>query len=719
MSNLFTELKRRNIFRVVSVYVVVGWLLMQFASILESSIGLPDWFDGMVVALLLIGFPIAMVLAWAFELTPEGMRRTEAIAEGESVAARTGRKLDYALLGGLALVGVLIVGDRVMPETSKDSAIITAAAETESLEGQSIAVLPFEDFSPDKDQAYFADGIAEELLNVLARVEGLRVASRTSAFSFKERESSIGEIAKALNVEHILEGSVRKAGDTLRITAQLIDTKTDVHLWSETYDRPLTAENVFQIQDEISKAIVLELNGRLDLLPENNARLTKSTEAYDAYLRGKEAYRDRTEDALNESLDWLGRAVTLDPDFAVAHATLARVYTLQREYAGLGAAHAQFRSKTHFNRAIELAPGDWEVLSEAAWQMFSLRPNVTDGLAAFDAAIAANPNNASAHRGRGLLLANYGENDKAMASFERARQLDPQSEILLLNMSGVFSDRDDIDGVQSVLSEALKLNPNFQLARGNLAQAFMQRGNIETAHRLAMSCKGDSYCDYALGNIYSRLGMDDRLASLGSAVWNAYLASKNENESALESFTKEVSGSDPLLGLWSLDFINRPTEAYEIINANPERFEFLLDGNPNPGLENQTSLLAVYWALQQSGDARTETVRSSLAADFVGMEPGTRNYAEAYINAAKWRMIEDDADGAMQWLNALAEHDVATTLVQIEDHWFVPLYDRPDYKAFKVRMLEIATRDRALIEAQLANPPEVWWNPDELEVSNE
>lgn len=714
MDNLFSELKRRNIFRVAGVYAVIGWLLAQMASVLENAMNMPAWFDTMVVSCLLLGFPIAMILAWAFEMRPEGVKRTEsANADGET-SSKTGRGLDYVLIGGLALVGVLIIGGQFRSSAPANPDAAPSLAQTNKIEGQSIAVLPFEDFSPDKDQSYFADGIAEELLNVLAQVDGLRVSSRTSAFTFKARESSISEIAAALNVGHILEGSVRKSGETLRITAQLIDTQTDEHLWSETYDRPLTAENIFEIQDEISRAIVLELNGQLDLLPETGAPPTQSTEAYDAYLQGREAYRNRTEDALNESLDWMGRAVTLDPGFAQAHAQLARIYTLQREYAGLGLVHARFRSKTHIDRALELAPNDWEVLSEHAWQIFGERLNLEDGLAAFDAAISANPNNASAHRGRGLLLLNYGETEDGMVSLQQARQLDPKSEVLLINMSRGFQDRDDIDGSQAILLDSLRLNPDFQLARGQLSQVLVQRGDIEMAHRIAMSCQGDSYCDNALGNIYAHLGMDDRLAALGARAWAPYLPFKNENTAELDRIVSIATGFDPLSDLGLLDLLNRPTKAYSTIQDSPERLDLLLDGELEPNSTNLRYELALYWALQQAGDQRAADVRASLSMGFEDLEPGPYNFGTAYINGAKWRMVENDQDGAMAWLNALADRGVPTTNVQVKLHWFEPLYHRPDYQAYKAKMLEIAARDRALIEAQLANPPEIWWTPDEL-----
>lgn len=710
MTKLLSELRRRNVFRVAGVYAVIGWMLAQASGVLENAIGLPHWFDGLVVSLLLLGFPVAMVLAWAFEMTPEGVKRTEAAA-GESVTAKTGRMLDFVIIGGLALVAALVLGNRFLPQNAGGPEESTAHAESGAFAGQSIAVLPFEDFSPDKDQAYFADGIAEELLNVLARVEGLRVASRTSAFYYKGREASVAEIGQALNVDHILEGSVRKAGNTLRITAQLIDTKSDEHLWSQTYDRPLTAENIFVIQDEISKAIVLELNGRLDLLPETDARPTQSTEAYDAYLKGKEAYGPRTPEGIEESLDWLGRAVTLDPDFAVAHAKLARAYALQREYAGLDRRHADFRGNTHIDRAMELAPKDWDVLSERAWIMFDTSATLPEKISAFDAAIAANPNNASAHRGRGLLLTNHAEITSGMDSLTKARSLDPRSAIVLVNMAGVYVKRDDIDGQRAIILDALRIDPDLHLARGGLALNAWERGEVETAYRIARSCQGKSYCDGARANIYAALGMDDNLAALNNEWWDRYLLFKRGETEALEQSIRSLAGANRLVLLSLYDTFNMAGKAYRLIQDNPAPFAFLLDETPNEGVYAAGAELSLLWAFEQAGDPRAAQVRASLAQKFKDVTPGTQNFNDAYILGAQWRMAENDPDGAMDWLNALADKGVPDTLVQVSSHWFAPLYDRPDYKAFKDRMLAHAARDRALIEAQLANPPEVWWTP--------
>ena len=214
MNNLFTELKRRNIFRVAGVYAVVGWILMQVAALLENSLNLPPWFDTVITAALLIGFPIAVLLAWAFEMTPEGVKRTESVEDGDSITGQTGRRLDFAILGGLVVVIGLVGWQISRPkQLTTDSPVFDEQAPEPLHLAQSIAVLPFVNMSPDKDQEYFADGISEEILNALVKVTKLRVAGRTSSFSFKNSDNNIKEIGEILNVSHILEGSVRKQGN--------------------------------------------------------------------------------------------------------------------------------------------------------------------------------------------------------------------------------------------------------------------------------------------------------------------------------------------------------------------------------------------------------------------------------------------------------------------------------------------------------------------------
>jgi adenylate cyclase len=249
--SLFTELKRRNVFRVALFYIVAAWVVIQVAETLLPVFDVPDGALRAVVIILALGFPLALVFAWAFELTPDGLKRDQDARVDPATKQQTAQKLNWATLIAAVLAIGLLIADRLMPEPESVSAPASASTSADASEGPdpaSIAVLPFADLSPGGDQGYFSDGIAEEILNALARIESLNVTSRTSAFAFKSQsELGIRDIAEELHVRHVLEGSVRKAADTIRITAQLIDATTDQHLWSETYDRRLTAENVFAI----------------------------------------------------------------------------------------------------------------------------------------------------------------------------------------------------------------------------------------------------------------------------------------------------------------------------------------------------------------------------------------------------------------------------------------------------------------------------------------
>ncbi|HXI86458.1 MAG TPA: hypothetical protein VNH64_03295, partial [Parvularculaceae bacterium] len=328
MNKLFAELRRRNVFRVAGVYAVIGWLLIQVIVAIKTPLHLPEWTDTFFVVLVLAGFPVALILAWAFEVTPEGVKLTKDVAEGESIAAKTGRKLDYAILAGLTLVVVTIVANRLMPEKTTAIAIDDSNAVAAPSDA-SIAVLPFEDLSPQGDQGYFADGMAEEVLNVLANVPGLSVASRTSSFQFKGREIGVPEIAKQLNVRHVLEGSVRKAGTTVRITAQLIDTKTDRHLWSQTFDRPLTTDDVFTIQDQIAQAIVNAMDKLIGVAAAPKVTVAPATDnltAYDLYLQARPMVQARANLVQADAL--LARAVEQDPKFVKAWELRASIYTV-------------------------------------------------------------------------------------------------------------------------------------------------------------------------------------------------------------------------------------------------------------------------------------------------------------------------------------------------------------------------------------------------------
>lgn len=428
---LFTELRRRNVFRVAGVYAVTGWLLAQAAGVLETAMKMPEWFDTMVVSLLLIGFPIALVLAWAFEVTPDGVKLTSSIAESADITTQSGRKLDYVIICGLALIGVMIGWQQL---TRPDTASPAKSRGTEDIAPEaSIAVLPFADLSPQGDQEYFSDGMAEEILNVLAKSSDLIVASRTSSFQFKDREIGVPEIARELNVRHVLEGSVRKAGTRIRITAQLIDTANDRHLWSEAFDRPLTAENVFEIQDEIAGAIVAALADVMGTAAPvvEVAKSTTNLSAYDLYLQARARYQRREQ--LEEADALLAQAVERDPNFADAWALRAATMSLFREYVDTDLSYEDHEKLVddYAARALALNPDNARAIAAranfrmtATWNL-SRRHDLGAILSDLERAATLDPRDSSAMNWLGMMYALVGDNGQALATFAACVKLDP------------------------------------------------------------------------------------------------------------------------------------------------------------------------------------------------------------------------------------------------------------------------------------------------------
>ena len=356
--SLFAELKRRNVFRVAAAYAVVAWLLIQVASTTFPQLHLPDWAPSLVTVLLLIGFPIALLLAWAFDLTPEGIRMTRGEAAVAQPETARGRKLDYLLIAGLVLVVAVTLWTRLAPRTGE-----TASEPATVAVSPSIAVLPFVDMSPEGDQGWFGDGIAEQVLDELTRLEGLRVAGRTSSFAYKDSKESLQAIGAALNVATLLEGSVRRDGDQIRITAQLIKVEDGFHLWSQSWDQQL--QDIFMIQDQIAKAVAGELGVRLGVGGVNTflGAGTRNIEAYETYLKCSQAnYSGQFDTAAR----WCTRAIELDPDYAAAWslkglATASRMWEVSLEQAPL----QRDEAFGYVRRALELDPG-----SALSWSLY-------------------------------------------------------------------------------------------------------------------------------------------------------------------------------------------------------------------------------------------------------------------------------------------------------------------------------------------------------------
>jgi TolB-like protein/Tfp pilus assembly protein PilF/uncharacterized membrane protein YhaH (DUF805 family) len=482
LSSLFAELKRRNVIRVGFLYVVASWLVLQVAELLFDAMELPSTWLRMVLALLILGFPLVLIFSWVFELTPEGVKREKDVDRSQSITPQTGKRIN-ALIVVLLVLAIATVGiDRMLPESTHAPAPAqqsAAAAQPGGAPAQSIAVLPFADLSPAGDQEYFSDGIAEEILNVLVRVEGLKVASRTTSWGFKGQEAlGVPQIAEKMNVRHVLEGSVRKSGDTVRITAQLIDARTDQHLWSETYDRELTAESLFAIQDEIAGAIVAQLGVLIDpadVAPSHRSD-TGNLDAYELYLEAWQLFVERR--SLLRVIELFERAVDIDPGFARAWSGLAAVYQVAPGWGIEGRDYPSL-ARVAADKAIELNPD--LSMPYAVLAMLAARDQPVDferGLEYFDEALSRDPKNTTAYLWRMIQYLDLGYFDLADRDGQRCLELDPAYEICrsFLALSALYAG--DID-------RALELN-RMAMANGFFGNTFpffyvyIARGQEET-----------------------------------------------------------------------------------------------------------------------------------------------------------------------------------------------------------------------------------------------
>ncbi|MEE8119730.1 MAG: tetratricopeptide repeat protein, partial [Gammaproteobacteria bacterium] len=477
MAGLISELKRRNVFRVAVMYIVTAWVIIQVSDAAVPALQLPEWVHSLVFLLLALGFPLALILAWAFELTPEGIKRAEDVSLEESITRLTGRKFDFIIISVLAVAVSILLYERFTTAPEEDTTEVVAETSKTIVVSddmvQSIAVLPFVDMSAEKDQEYFADGIAEELLSVLSKIKGLRVAARTSTFKFKNSNADIAEIAQALNVTTVLEGSIRKAGDRVRITAQLINASDGFHLWSESYDRTLV--DIFAVQDEISQSIVTALKLELNIEERGAAEKTDSVAAYDYYLRGRQYAREPNREDLLTAINFFEQALSEDPNFALAYSGIADAYTWMQEYGGMPAEEAFAKSRTAAEKAIELAPN----LAEA-WVSL------------------------------GFIDSYEGRRDEAIEKYEKAIELKPNYALVYFLLGGQVRNRLDFVQAEKLFKQGLELEPNSSIGMDFLANMYGQMGRsndqMKYVRRMIRDDPDDAYAYEILASLMARTG---------------------------------------------------------------------------------------------------------------------------------------------------------------------------------------------------------------------
>ena len=482
MRDFTKELSRRNVFRVGIAYIVISWLIAQVAELALDSFAAPTWVIKTILLVLVLGFPLALFFAWAYELTPEGLKKEKEVDRSQSITSRTGRKLDFMIIAVLTAGLLFVVIDNYLLD---DSAPVP---DTGAVELRSIAVLPFVNMSNDPDQEYFSDGISEELLNLLAKIPAFQVAGRTSSFAFKGRSEDLRLIGNSLGVETILEGSVRKSGERVRITAQLVKTDDGFHLWSETYDR--TLDDIFAVQDDIANSVVREL--KVTLLGEaptvaGHERGISDADAYNAYLRGLFFLNQSGPDNLAKAATYMEHAVELAPDSALAWAGLSRANS---DFAGQTSedpAEYLALAREAAKRAMALDDSLPEVYLAIANYELSFDWNWDSAEKNLKRALELRPGDLTAQLDQSNLLVTRGKLDEARQALRWIVLEDPLNYRVQRGLMAVLNYLEEYDEAAQLGERMIEQDPAMPFVRGWLSLVYMGQGRHQEALELGLS----------------------------------------------------------------------------------------------------------------------------------------------------------------------------------------------------------------------------------------
>jgi TolB-like protein len=563
--SFLSEIRRRNVLRMALLYAVTAWLLMQIADVVIGLAALPEWLGQGLLGILAVGFPIALIFAWVYEITPEGIKLETEVDRSASITDLTGRRMDFIVIAVLAAAVIVFAYDKwwLGPGAFRPPP-------------NSIAVLAFANTSPDPDQEYFSDGISEELLGLLAQMPELQVTSRTSAFYYKDKDVTLRDVARQLNVAHILEGSIRRAGDRIRITAQLIDTHTDTHLWSETYDR--TLEDIFAIQDDIAAVVADKL--KVTLL--GAAPTVKETDpaAYALYLQARHLSRQGTREGWEQAIGLFEQVLALDPDYAPAWAGLSHVYTRQSDNSLRPVEEGYAMARGAVMQAIMLDPAYAPAHARLGWIASHHDGDLAAAARHYERALELAPTDTGIMFSAASLAETLGRLDQAIALEEYAVVRDPLDPVARNNQGDSYLSAGRLDEAIGAFRTALSLSPGYVGAQYRIGVALLLRGEAEaalTAIReegfrawrllgLAMAC-------HTLGRTAES---DDALAELiesfeQDAAYNiAYVfAFRGEADAAFEWLDKAVHYNDPGLA----EIANEPL--FGNIRSDPRWLPFL------------------------------------------------------------------------------------------------------------------------------------------------
>ncbi len=715
MAGLFEELKRRNVFKVGAAYIVLAWLLAQAADLAAETFEAPGWVMKMLVTVLALLLPLVLFFAWAYELTPEGLKKEKTVDRSQSITPQTSRKLDFVIIGLMAVALAYFIWESRFAEMGPDtisqaqsdkvSGAVNGKLDPTSLE-KSIAVLPFVNMSSDPEQEYFSDGISEEILNALAKVKGLQVSGRTSSFAFKGENQDLRLIGETLGVNHILEGSVRKSGNTVRITAQLIRVDNGFHLWSETYDREL--DNVFAIQDEIARNILQQLKATLLEGEESAVTAARTnTEAYDLYLLAKQRMYERTGPTIEAAADLLDKAIAIDPEYAPAYAQRGIATLLLSEgsgaYGEIPQQQAQAQSKLYLDKALQLDPE----LAEA-WAGMGLhyidqpKPDLAQATEVLQKALAMNPglidasnwlHNALQQLGKpgeagrvvmdmierdplyrpGIRNAvnhfiTFGKQDEAFAYLERIRPLIPNDAVIQSSEAAIRMSLGQTADGAALIESAVALQPTNSVARLTRSFAWMDSHQYER-----VAAEGEEWHP-----IFA-------LTYLGRTEEASMLAFKR---------AEEVADVGTLF-----NFLNVTGRSDELIAYLEERWPDLdalrRDFPPYSGL-GDFLMLDVALAYSRAGNQeRFEDAMQRVKATHQDLMAQGVNNSIFFMSEAAYLALAGDFGASMDYLDRAVTAGVITGK-RIAFDWpaLAPLEGDPRFEAIQSRMIEHVNSER-------------------------
>ncbi|MGI9201250.1 MAG: hypothetical protein ACR2QL_09335 [Woeseiaceae bacterium] len=720
---IISELRRRNVFRVAIAYVVVTWLLLQVVDILVPMLALPEWVGRLIFLLLIVGFPVALLFAWAFELTPEGVKLEKNVDRSASITHATGRRLDRAIIGVL----VVALAAAVYANFQDDPKPVPATANTEQVSSDdaievsatsdkpSIAVLPFANRSANQSDEFFVDGMHDDLLTQLAKISGLKVISRTSVLQYRDTEKSMKVIGDELGVKALLEGGVQRAGDRIRINVQLIDASTDEHLWAETYNRELTADNIFEIQGEMSLEIANALHAALS--PDEQQRIsdrpTDSIAAYEAYLFGRQRLATRNGDAVEEAIDYFKIAVEQDEGFADAIGSMAEAYMVQVN-AGTLSLEDMLQKVGPLAAKLEELNQESGIVYNALGGFAEYQGDVELAEAYYRKAIEVSPGYTTGYVWLALLLSNFtGDFEEAAQLYQKAADLDPMATLPRYNLATQLSSLGLRDEAMAEIKKGIEIDPSvattysfggwlLSSSFGRIAEglAWAQQGAaLDPANLGVVPAFYMSLGDFATARIWRESYKDSNPGtSWGGEQQIALLQYEGKTQEAAEDATRyldqprDTAFFPDVLRAIRDHFLNVEREA-DAIEVYRSIYPELLLESPNVNRANLQAAVDLVLLQQQAGESTDASVLAERTFPVLDEAPVFSPFGK-FLLEVELHAILGDRDKAIDVLSTIVDSGW-TAYVNPNNRNLAGIANDPDY----LRLMEVI---RHRVDAELA-----------------